>query len=295
MTSSRAYGVAPPGTALPEKTYVGGVRLQVSDLQRSLDYYQRVLGLRVYDSTRDAATLGPDGERRVLITLETSPGVTAGRRGAFGLYHFAILLPDRPALGRFATHLSNLNVRVGMADHLVSEALYLRDPDDLGIEVYADRPQKTWRHQNRELAMASDPLDISNVIAASGGVPWGGMPEGTTIGHMHLHVGDLDLAEAFYHRTLGFEKMVWSYPGALFLAAGGYHHHLATNTWAPGPSPHARHAQLLDWELIVPNADDVEAVAERASHAGYSSDTASGALAVRDPWGTIVRITQANG
>jgi catechol 2,3-dioxygenase len=131
-----------------------------------------------------------------------------------------------------------------MADHLVSEALYLSDPDGLGIEVYADRPRHTWRHHERQLAMASDPLDVPSLIAAAGGAVWDGAPPGTTMGHVHLHVGSLADAEAFYHRALGLDKTVWNYPGALFLAAGGYHHHLGTNTWSPGPGPSADRAQL---------------------------------------------------
>ena len=133
-------------------------------------------------------------------------GVTPARRGAFGLYHFAILLPDRSALGRFAAHIASLGIRIGMADHLVSESLYLSDPDGLGIEVYADRPPSAWKRNGRELMMATDPLDIDNVIAAGAGDPWDGLPAGTTMGHVHLHVGSLELAEAFYHRVLGFDK-----------------------------------------------------------------------------------------
>jgi catechol 2,3-dioxygenase len=142
------------------------------------------------------------------VTLFTRRGVTRAHRGAFGLFHFAILLPDRAALGRFASHLASLDQRVGMADHLVSEALYLWDPDGLGIEVYADRPRHTWRHQDRELAMTTDPLDIESVIAAGGGEKWIGAPRGTTTGHVHLHVGNLEQAEGFYHRALGLDKTV---------------------------------------------------------------------------------------
>src|SRR3954470_1741440 len=217
-TPQLSYGIAPPAFRLPDATHVGGVRLQVSDLRRSMDYYEEVLGLRVHTSTTNSAALAPLGDDRPLIVLQTEPGVTAARRGAFGLYHFAILLPERAALGRFAAHLSALGVRVAMADHLVSEALYLWDPDGLGIEVYADRPRSTWRHADRELAMTTDPLDIESVIAAGAGSTWNGAPPGTTMGHVHLHVGALDRAEAFYHRALGFDKTVWSYPGALFLS-----------------------------------------------------------------------------
>jgi catechol 2,3-dioxygenase len=225
-----------------------------------------------------------------LVTLHTRHGVTRARRGAFGLFHFAILLPERSALGRFAAHLVSLNVRVGMADHLVSEALYLWDPDGLGIEVYADRPRERWQHRGRELAMTTDPLDVQSVIDAGGGEAWTGAPEGTRMGHVHLHVGSLEESEAFYHGGLGFDKTVWSYPGALFMSAGGYHHHLATNIWSSGPAASADEARLVEWELIVPSDADVEAAARNLRDARYSIDTAPNGIAAADPWGTRVHI-----
>ena len=125
------------------------------------------------------------------------------------LFHFAILLPDRPSLGRFVRHLGDIGARAGAGDHLVSESLYLQDPDNLGIEVYADRPRVTWRRIGRELMMATDPLDIPGLIQAGGQLPWEGMPAGTTIGHVHLHVGDLQRAATFYSEALGLDRMVW--------------------------------------------------------------------------------------
>ena len=153
-----SFGVRPPGFRLPESTQVGAVHLQIADLSRSLVYYGEVLGLRVLDRSRQEATLGTD---RPLVHLQASEGAKpVPRRGAYGLFHFAILLPDRAALSRFAAHLGRLGLRAGMADHLVSEALYLSDPDGLGIEVYSDRPRSTWRQQGQELAMTTDPLDL---------------------------------------------------------------------------------------------------------------------------------------
>jgi catechol 2,3-dioxygenase len=284
------YGVPPPTFRLPDATHVGTVHLQVSDLQQSLAYYEDVLGLRPRDITKSSAALGADKDERLLVTLQSRPGVTRARRGAFGLYHFAILLPDRAALGRFAAHLASLEVRVAMADHLVSEALYLWDPDGLGIEVYADRPRESWQQHGRELAMTTDPLDIQSVIASGRGERWAGPPLGTTMGHVHLHVGGLEEAEAFYHRALGFDKTVWSYPGALFMSAGGYHHHLATNVWSPGPSPAADQARLLEWELVVPLDADVTAVIRSLRDAGYHTVEARNEVTATDPWETQVRI-----
>jgi len=288
----RPYGIAPPGFRLPDATHVGSVHLQISNLQQSIDFYGDVLGLRVLEQAVESVALGAAGVDRPLLWLHARSGLKpAPRRGAFGLYHFAILLPTRAALGQFAEHLSDVRVRVGMADHLVSESLYLTDPDGLGIEVYADRPRNTWRHRDRELSMATDPLDIETVIAAGRGHVWNGMPDGTTIGHMHLHVGNLEEADAFYHRGLGFDKMVWSYPGALFFAAGGYHHHLGTNTWSPGPSATDDQARLLEWELIVPGGKDASAAGRSLRAAGYGAEDGGASWIAADPWGTRLRIT----
>ena len=287
----RPYGIAPPGFRLPDATHVGSVHLQISNLQQSIDFYGDVLGLHVLEQAVESVALGAAGVDRPLLWLHARNGLKpAPRRGAFGLYHFAILLPNRAALGQFAEHLSRARVRVGMADHLVSESLYLTDPDGLGIEVYADRPRNAWRHRDRELSMATDPLDIENVIAEGGGGVWNGMPTATTIGHMHLHVGDLEGADSFYHRALGFDKMVWSYSGALFFAAGGYHHHLGTNTWSPGPSARDDQARLLEWELIVPGEQDASAAGRSLRAAGYSAEDGGNGWIAADPWGTRLRI-----
>jgi catechol 2,3-dioxygenase len=291
----RPYGIAPPGYRLPDATRLGRVRLQISDLERSLAYYRDVLGFRVLSQTRGGATLGAHGDDRTLIELAERAGASpVPRRGRLGLYHFAILLPDRASLGRFVGHLSRIGARAGMSDHFVSEAVYLQDPDNLGIEVYADRPRSEWRHEGRQLAMATEPLDVQRLMQAAAGPPWTGMPPGTTIGHVHLHVGDIDEAAAYYHNGLGLDKVVWSYPGALFLSAGGYHHHLGTNTWAAGaPRAGENDARLLDWEIVVPSADDADAAARSVEAAGYSVTRASDGWLATDPWGTTLRLISA--
>ncbi len=286
MSTTRARsGLAPDGFRLPDRTRVGRVRLRVGDLGRSLDFYERVLGLRVIDRDRSTAALGAAGTGVPLVRLEAVPGLQpVPRAGAHGLYHFALLLPQREALGAFVTHLAGTGVRVASADHLVSEALYLSDPDGLGIEVYGDRPRSAWRHAGGELLMATEPLDLRALAAAAGARAWDGAPVGTTLGHLHLHVGDLAEARRFYQGALGFDLMVWSYPGALFFAAGGYHHHLGTNTWARGGAATDAHARLLDWELIVPGGAG-EAAASLAA-AGYAVGREGDAWATSDPWGT---------
>ncbi len=288
-----SHGIAPAGFRLPSSTRLGAVRLQVSDLVRSLTYYDRVLGLRELERRGRVAVLGPVDGDRPLIELHELPGAQpVPRRGRLGLYHYAILVPDRAALGRFVSHLATIGVYAGMSDHLVSEAIYLSDPDGLGIEVYADRPRDTWRYEGRQVAMTTMPLDANELVAAGGGEPWTGMPNGTVIGHVHLHVGDLAQAEAFYHDGLGLDKVVWGYPGALFLSAGGYHHHLGTNTWAAGATPAGEgDARLLEWEMILPEAETVSMVANNLELAGYTvGRSSSGTVVVHDPWGTALRI-----
>jgi catechol 2,3-dioxygenase len=286
----RPYGLRPEGFRLPDEARLGPVRLLVGDIGRSLDYYERLIGLRALARGDRQVVLAPIDDDRALVILETAPGVQPARRGAYGLFHFAILVPDRATLGRFAAHALRLHAPMGSADHLVSEALYLHDPDGLGIEIYADRPRETWQHRDRELSMATDPLDLRDLVAAGGHDAWTGMPRGTVMGHVHLHVGDLDAADAFYRGGLGFDLMVWSYPGARFFAAGGYHHHLGTNTWADGPSPEPDRARLLEWTLVLPDAAGVAAAVASLRQAGAEVDAAGSSTAARDRWGTRVRI-----
>ncbi|HUF49337.1 MAG TPA: VOC family protein [Longimicrobiales bacterium] len=287
------YGIAPPGYRLPAQTRPGQVRLQVSDLEQSLAYYTRVLGLHVVSHAGGRAVLSAQGELRPLIELYEHPGAApVPARGQLGLYHYAILLPDRAALGRVLRHLLDLGIHPGASDHLVSEALYLHDPDGLGIELYADRARSTWRHAARELTMSTEPLDSRSVLAAAGGSAWSGMPAGTVMGHVHLHVRSIADATSFYHETLGFDRVVWSYPGALFMSAGGYHHHLGVNIWAgadarPAPPDAAR---LLEWQIVVPTAADVAAAAASLEAAGHALQRDGSTIVVTDAAGTSVRI-----
>ena len=295
-TTTLEYGIAPPNYRLPNETHLGRVKLQVSDLARSLAYYERVLGLRVIEKGDGRAVLAAHGDDRPLVELSEKGGAhPVPRRGRLGLYHFAILLPDRASLGRFLGHLEDLGAYAGMSDHFVSEAIYLTDPDGLGIEVYADRPRSAWTHHDRQLTMTTIPLDTEDLIRATkdseGGMSWRGMPAGTVIGHVHLHVGDLDQAAKFYHLGLGFDKVVWNYPGALFLSAGGYHHHLGTNTWATGvPSAGPDDARLLEWEVIVPTARDADGAARSLTSSGGSARQDGADWLASDPWGTTLRV-----
>jgi catechol 2,3-dioxygenase len=251
-----------------------------------------VLGLQVRSATDGRAALGATGDRTVLVELRERTGAKpVPPRGLLGLYHFAILLPDRPALGRFVRHISTLGISAGTADHAVSESIYVTDPDGLGIEVYADRPRDMWRIDGPELFMTVEPLDIRGLIRDAAGMAWAGIPAGTVIGHVHLYVGALDEAAAFYHSAVGFDKTAWSFPGALFLAAGGYHHHLGTNTWAAGsPAATDADARLLEWELILPHAEAVEHAARNIADVGYRLAIEDSDRIAIDPWGTPLRL-----
>ena len=299
-----SYGYSPSGYRLPHETHVGEVHLAVSNLQQSVEFYVTVLGLSAraadgatqlptHGATNGATQLHAHGEEHPLIVLHEQANLRqATRRGHLGLFHFAILLPDRPSLGQFVHHLGEIGAQAGAGDHLVSEAFYLSDPDGHGIEVYADRPRETWRRQGRELMMATDPVDVASLIASAGNTPWNGMPKGTRMGHVHLHVGDLERAADFYSEAIGFDRMVTRYPGALFLAAGGYHHHLGTNTWAgPGASSPTEHdVRLLEWTLVVPDRGALDAVFRSIEAKGFAVSREENAVVTRDPWNTQLRI-----
>ncbi len=223
---------------LPADARIGSVSLTVTDLDRSVPFYRDLLGFQELSRHDATSFLSADGAG-VLIELHERRDAIARPRRSTGLFHFAILVPSRAALGRSLRRLADQHWPLsGVADHLVSEALYLNDPDGLGIEVYRDRPRDTWRTANGELAMATDPLDVQDLAAELGAeMPWSGLDSATVIGHVHLHVPRIEDGEAFFCGQIGFEPTVRSYPGALFVAAGGYHHHLGMNTWVGVGAP----------------------------------------------------------
>ncbi len=272
--------------SLPESASVGAAGLIVSDLRRSLDFYAGVIGLDVLSETATSAQLGVAVDRSVLLSLEQRPGVHPLQGKRLGLYHTAVLLPSRSALASFAEHLSRSGIRAGSSNHLVSEAFYLADPDGLEIEVYADRDRSQWPWRGSELDAAVLPLDWRDLLMTPHS-PWTGVPSETTMGHIHLYVDDLEKAGRLYRAGLGMNLRTHSIPGALFLAAGDYHHHVGLNTWA-GHVPPAMDsdARLAWWSLKVPEKA-ISSLQEKMLQFGWLLRPGD---SFADAWGIALRL-----
>jgi catechol 2,3-dioxygenase len=282
-------------TPIHPDTAIGAVRLTVSDLGRSQMFYERALGLSTTELDDGALALGVAGERP-LIELQGDQAAPRLNRRTTGLYHLAVLVPTRRdlafALKRLADERAPLD---GASDHLVSEALYLSDPDGNGIEIYRDRPRGDWPYEDDQLQMATNALDLRGVLAEIDGAeePQRQAPSGTRIGHVHLQVDELKESEAFYNGVLGFDVVVRLYPGALFLSAGGYHHHIGMNTWhsAGADQPASGAVGLRSFNVELPSGEALERVLERVRAAGVKAETAAdGGTNVRDPSGNAVQL-----
>jgi catechol 2,3-dioxygenase len=261
-------------------THMGLVELSVSDLDRSLAYWQDAIGLRVLSREDGTAELGTDTP---LVRFVEEPGARSAQ-GFTGLFHVALLVPDRPSLGRFLAHTVRDQIPLtGLSDHRVSEAIYLRDPDYHGIEVYADRPREQWEGHVSQ-TMTTIPLDTASLLAEAGDAGFEGLPDGTTMGHVHLCVRDVDETIGFYRDKLGMGLTAHLGDQAAFLSAGGYHHHLGGNTWesrGAEPAPEGT-ARLLRFTIVVPDEEERQRVAERI-----------GGTEVRDPSGNPFALVAA--
>ena len=273
--------------AIAPATRMGPVELSVSDLERTLDYWQGVVGLRVLARDNGRASLGTDTE---LVRFVEEPGARSAR-GFAGLFHVALLLPSRRDLARWLAHAGQDRVALeGLSDHAVSEAIYLRDPDEHGLEIYADRPREQWEGRVREL-MTTLPLDVDSLFAELD-KPQVVLPNGTVVGHTHLCVSDVADTVHFYGDELGFEVMAQLGPTAAFLAAGGYHHHIGANTWESRDRPKAPAgtARLLEATIVVPDEAELERVADR-----LEVDVEDGGITVEDPSGNPLLFTAGVG
>jgi catechol 2,3-dioxygenase len=276
-------------TSIAPDTRIGAVRLAVADVDGVADFYRDAIGLTEIRRGDGTIQLGAGGTP--VVELLGEPGASPRPSGTSGLFHLAILVPDRIELARALRRVADAGRRFsGASDHLVSEALYLDDPEGNGIELYRDRPGEEWPRRNGELQMDTTPLDLQGLLGELPGGdddPAGSMPPGTRMGHVHLNVGDLEAAEAFYVGVLGFEVTVRGYPRALFVSAGGYHHHIGLNTWAgegaPPPPPGTR--GLRRFEVALPDRGELERVGSRLEGSGTESRRDSDGIHVADPSG----------
>lgn len=283
---------APAAPGLPPTLRLGAVDLTVTDLDRSVGFYQDALGLRLHRREDAVAAMGAGGED--LVVLHEEQGARPAGRHA-GLYHFALLHPSREELARAVHRLAVTRTPIeGASDHGVSEAIYLADPDGNGIELYADRPRDQWPQPGpgERVAMFTRALDLHGLLGVvAGEEPRRHADAGLRVGHVHLHVGDLDAALRFHRDVLGFEVMAFL-PNAAFLAAGGYHHHLGMNTWRGEGVPPAPEGTvgLRHWTIVLDDAAQVAAVGARAAAAGVPAGERDGGLRLRDPAGVSVLV-----
>ncbi|USK34900.1 VOC family protein [Bacillus sp. F19] len=270
-------------------TYVGQVTIKVQDLNRALTFYQDVIGFKILDQTEKHANLTADG-KTVLLSLEQPENLSAKQPRTTGLYHFALLLPNRSDLGRVLQHLVQINYPIGASDHYVSEALYLNDPDGNGIEIYADRAASEWTWQDGQVSMATEPLDAQSVLAEGKGGPWTVLPDETVMGHIHLHVSHLKDTEEFYGKGLGFEVVTRYGRQALFMSTGGYHHHIGLNTWAGegAPAPSENSVGLKWFTLVFPDEEARTNAIQQLKQTGADVLEENGELITADPSGNRI-------
>jgi catechol 2,3-dioxygenase len=270
---------------LPAETRMGPVELTVSDLGRSLDYYRQAIGLGVREQEDGRASLGGDSE---LLVLHEVPGAQPAPRNT-GLFHFALLVPERRDLATWLAHAIREQVPMtGVSDHFVSEALYLRDPDGHGIEIYADRPREVWEGQVAR--MTTEPLDLENLLGELDDPqrePFEALSPGTVMGHVHLQVADIPETVRFYRDVLGFDEMASLGSQATFLAAGGYHHHVGANTWASAgaPPPPEGSASLRRATIVLPDAESQDEAVRRVAETGQQPEDTPEGPVIRDPSG----------
>ena len=275
------------GALLPDATAMGAVHLTVAELERSLAYYREEIGLEVLEQGAGRASLGA-GASELLVLVEEAGARPS--RGHTGLYHFALLVPQRADLARWLAHAGRDRVRlVGLSDHFVSEAIYLSDPDRHGIEIYWDRPREVWQGRVAK-RMTTLPLDVESLLGElrdPDTEPFGGLPDGTVMGHVHLKVARIPDTIAFYRDVLGFGVTAALGTQAAFFAAGGYHHHVGANTWesAGAPSPPEGSAALRQATIVLPTRDERDALVSRIGASGERVDDGHGGPSVRDPSG----------
>jgi catechol 2,3-dioxygenase len=290
MTEIKTQPTRQTHPTLPAALQLGPVHLIVTDIDRSIEWYERALGLRVHKRDDGTASLG-DGTETALLLQEDQEARPAGRHA--GLYHYALLFPTREELARAALRIAALRSPIqGASDHGTHEAIYLADPDGNGIELAADRPREQWPTDLYAFGVA--PLDLDSLLGSvAGEQPPAHVALGLKVGHMHLHVGNIEQGLRFYRDLLGFEQQA-NLGTAAFVSAGGYHHHLGFNVWRGPVGPPPPHTVGLDhWTVVLPSDADVSAVRERLEAAGASVEPVANGFRTRDPWQTAVDFVSA--
>lgn len=280
--------IAGAGSSSPGDLTLGPVTLNVSSPGEVSRFYEEAVGLEMLEAGADRVLLGSGG--KPLVELREDAGAPPRPPGTTGLFHLAVLEPGRAALAARVRRLIEAGVAIdGASDHLVSEAVYLRDPEGNGIEIYRDRPRPEWDWSGGEVAMATLPLDVASLLAEPDPGPAAGP---LLLGHVHMNVSDLPAAVGFYTDVLGLDLTTGSYPGAAFVSAGGYHHHFGLNTWngAGAPAPPAGALGLAGLSVAVPDDGALEAIAGRAREAGAPVEEMPGGLVVSDPDGVSLRL-----
>jgi catechol 2,3-dioxygenase len=269
-------------------TYVTNVEIKVSDLQRSLTYYKEIIGFKVLLQESNRATLTADG-KTALLTIVQLESVEQKTRTTSGLYHFALLLPTRRDLANIITHFRQSSVYFGASDHDVSEALYLRDPDENGIEIYVDRPENDWTWRNDQVYMVTEPLNIPAILVEANG-SWEGLPAHTVMGHIHLSVSSLATAEEFYTKGLGFDIVTRYGEQALFISTGRYHHHIGLNTWYSKGAPKLGENQigLKSYTLRLDNEVQANKLKANLRQIGATVTDINGGFQTEDPAGNVI-------
>ena len=276
---------------LPADAHLGAIRLRVGDLDRTRRFYEEAVGLAPLSSDDGVAALGTESGRP-LVELEGDPDAPPRPPHTTGLFHLALLVPTRADLARALRRLAATGWRLsGASDHLVSEALYLSDPEGNGIELYRDRPRDEWPVAGGVLRMDTLPLDLGGLLSEDDGAD-DGTPSGAVLGHVHLQVADLASAEAFWVDALGFDVTVRGYPGALFASVGGYHHHVGLNTWAGvgAPRPPAGSRGLVRFDLVLPDDAAVESASDRLASSGASIELVDAGVLATDPSGNALLV-----
>ncbi len=269
---------------------IGAAGLVVRDLEREIAFYREVIGLGVVDRSATSARLGVGGV--TLVSMEQRPEAIPDDRRRAGLYHIAFLMPERADLARWVRHVAHQSTPiVGMSDHAVSEAIYLDDPEGNGVEVYADRPRQEWQWNGDLVTITTDPLDLDGLVAHGDSNAYDAAPEAMRIGHVHLRVGDVGRAEAFYRDAIGLD-VTRRRTGASFLSSGRYHHHVAVNVWhSAGAGPRGDNEAGLAWfAMETGDPAALPAIAEMLTKAGSPVTSVPGGISTRDPFGNRIHL-----